>query len=329
MSYFATCSHCDYHEEYNPCETIYHYIGLSKNNKYPSVHNAWCNDCKKFVPVQMGINIKLLQAKLNTLEYELKRKNGKLIKLSKTKLAIKELEKNIAQLSELKSILGNDSTITSCIECNGTNIVFKDISTQVWLCPKCRKGYLILKEEKDDILIRLGETYIKPIKFDGDISKLVDKFIMCSIDILNNTGLYYSSLKDQNLIKVLTRATSMIDRLSLIFAYLKCVQKKNIPKESLILSLTENLIETGVIKNDVKNHVIYRFDKRIEYFINEIDIEMNCSAVIPTALIDTLRHPQDPPTTKITGVNPIDAINEWKIITDTIKAYFNHDFKRL
>ena len=58
INYIAKCTHCDYTVDYKPdmCED-YRYHGLSKHSKYPKIEYAWCSQCNKFVPVQLGINM--------------------------------------------------------------------------------------------------------------------------------------------------------------------------------------------------------------------------------------------------------------------------------
>lgn len=57
-NYIAKCTHCDYSIDYKPRYYNYRYPGMKTFASFPQISNAWCTECKKFVAVQEGIDIK-------------------------------------------------------------------------------------------------------------------------------------------------------------------------------------------------------------------------------------------------------------------------------
>jgi hypothetical protein len=156
-----------------------------------------------------------------------------------------------------------------------------------------------------------------------NIKVVVSKIILCAFAILENEKKYCESSGNVELLKTLTRATSLIDRISLVYSFLNEMSILLIKKEPIVLLVVDQLIKTKVVDDENKNLVVYRFDEKIEYFKSEIEVESQCSIFTPSAIINTLRNPTKPSTREITGINFMDAIEHWGIITETINKHFS------
>lgn len=320
--YMAKCSRCEYSTDYKPdMGENYYYRGLSKHSKYPLIRYAWCNDCRKFVPVQLGINAELTKSAIQSHYKNLLELEKSIIKPVKTRIEIELTKNKLFDAVILNALTGGIDTHTSCVLCGSYNVVFKDIENQIWRCPKCKTGFLVLEKENDDddVLLRRGEKIIVPRSHFYDI---IPKIVHCAIDMISNEGVYYGLRSNAEMLSVLTRKTSYIDRIALIYAILVMLLNKQIPKEPFVLDIIEHLSGIEFVERDIKHLIVARLDERIEYFKSEIEIELECSAFIPSAIIKTLMNPTQPPTRTITGINPLEAINHWKIIIDTTYGYF-------
>ena len=326
INYIAKCTHCDYSIEYKPdTGEDYYYHGLSKNSKYPKMEFAWCNQCNKFVPIQLGINMKEQRDLIKVLYEELIDLEKKFIKTFDTRKKIEITKSNLFDAVILNSLTDGCDTENSCILCGSSNIVFKDIENQVWLCPKCQVGFLKLVKENDDedILYRRGEKFIYPLKRNRSIDNyFVPKVILCCMDILNNESIFYRMSNKIRMLDTLNKYIFFIDRISLIYAVLFSILKIKINKELFVSDVLDELIASDIITNEMKRSVSARFYQKIEFFKSEIDIELQCTSFIPSAIIKTLENPSLPSTRNIIGIDPIEVLKHWKIIIDTIKGYF-------
>lgn len=326
IKYIAKCTHCDYSIEYKPdTGEDYYYHGLSHNSKYPKIDYAWCNQCNKFVPVQLGINMKEQKDLIKVLYKELIDLEKKFLKTSETIKKIELTKINLFDAVILNSLTDGCDTETSCVICGSSNIVFKDIENQVWQCPKCRSGFLKLVKENDDedLLFRRGEKFIYPVKINRNIDDyLVPKVILCCMDILDNESIFYLMSNNIQMLDVLNKNISFIDRISLVYAVLVTIFKIKIPKESFVSDVSHELITSSIITNDINHFVSERFYQKIEFFKSEIEVELQCSSFIPSAIIKTLENPSLPSTRSIIGIDPIEVLKHWKIISDTILGYF-------
>lgn len=327
-NYIAKCTNCDYVVDYRPDNGVdYYYHGLSKHSKYPKIEYAWCSQCNKFVPVQLGINIHKQKELIKTLYDELISLEKKVFKTADTRIEIELAKANLFDTVILNSLTDGCDTQTSCVLCGNRNVVFKDIENQIWCCPKCKVGILTLSKEydDDDNLYRRGKKFIYPVKKTCHINDyVIPKVILCGLDILNNEGIYYRVSDNTKMLATLNRNTSFIDRISLTYAVLVTLLKFNIPKEQFVLDVLEELITLKIVTDGVKHLVVERFDERIEFFLSEIEIELKCSSFIPSAIIKTLENPTLPPTRNIMGISQIEVLKHRKIISDTIYGYFKY-----
>ena len=321
IEYIAKCTYCDFSVDYRPDDYNYHYPGLSS---HPKISHAWCGDCNKFVPVQSGINIEKLYSLQNKLYQELISLEKQFIKSERIKTKIELTKEQLKETIALVALVDNHSTQATCIECGGNNLVYKDIEHQIWRCPKCRIGLLKLQQEEDDVLYRKCDKIIFPqlTNINYGLSTLVPKIVLCSIDLINNEGVYYRLSKNPNAISSLTKNTSLIDRICLVYAVLVQMFNIDIPLKNFVMDVVDDLISSNIITDDVKDLTVYRFDERIKFFNTEIKVEQNCKAFMPSAIIKTLRNPQAPPTHNIIGIDVLDLMQHWKVIIDTIQAYF-------
>lgn len=327
INYVAKCTHCDYTTDYHPdTGEDYRYQGLSKHSKYPEIEYAWCSQCNKFAPVQLGIDMQKQKVLIKALYNELINLEKKVLKTADTKIKIELTKANLFDTVILKSLTDGYDTQTSCVICGNRNIVFKDIKNQIWRCPKCKIGFLALftENDDDDILCRRGEKFICPVKKDSHINDyIIPKAILCSLDILSNESVLYRMSGNTKMLSVLSKNTSFIDRISLTYAVIVTLLKLSVPqKEVFVLEVLDDLIASEIVKEDIKHFVVARFDEKIEFFKSEIELELRCSSFIPSAIIKTLENPSLPSTRNITGINPIEALKHWKIIIDTIQGYF-------
>lgn len=330
INYIAKCTHCDYTVDYKPdmCED-YRYHGLSKHSKYPKIEYAWCSQCNKFVPVQLGINMQKQKELIKVLYDELIDLEKKVFKTADTKIKIELTKTSLFDTVILNSITDGYDTQTSCVLCGNRDVVFKDIENQIWRCPKCKVGFLTLTTENDDddddILYRRGEKIIYPVKKNSHVNDyVIPKVVLCSLDILNNESIFYRMSDNTKMLAVLNKNTSFIDRIALTYAVLVTLLKFKILKESFVLDVLDELTTSEIVTEDIKHLVMARFNEKIEFFKSEIEIELQCSSFIPSAIIKTLENPSLPSTRNITGINPIEALKHWKIISDTIQGHFKY-----
>lgn len=329
INYIAKCIHCDYSVEYNSDSgEDYRYHGLSKHSKYPKIEYAWCSQCNKFVPIQLGINMQEQKELIKTLYNELIDLEKKVFKTADTRIKIELTKVNLFDTVILNSLTDGYDTQTSCAICGNRDVVFKDIKNQIWRCPKCKVGFLTLTKQQDnndDVLYRRGERFISPVKRNSHINDyIIPKIILCSLDILNNESVFYSMSNNKKMLTALSKNTSFIDRIALTYAVLIILLKFKIPKEQFVLDVLNELIESDIITEDIKHLVIERFDGKIEFFKSEIEIELQCSSFIPSAIIKTLENSSLPSTREITGISPLETLKHWKIISDTIQGYFKY-----
>ena len=121
-----------------PLTHIYEYEGIdSFYTSYPKTEIMYCNDCKKFVCVQKGVNY------------------------SKVLDEIKHGSQDRAKhLYGFLNMLNGRNTKDACVECNGGNLVDK----YTFFCPDCGIGsFEYIKPEESDIRIRYGKKIIKPV----------------------------------------------------------------------------------------------------------------------------------------------------------------------
>lgn len=325
----AKCTHCDFSVDYSIDNGAdYHYHGLSMHSQFPIIEYAWCNDCKKFVHVQLGIHSQIGLGK--KLYQELISLEKKFLKTSSVRNKIERTKALLFDSVILNAMTDGKETINSCVLCGSNNVVFKNLKEEIWQCPKCKIGSLKLKEEKNDddgLLLRRGEIFITPTsKKYATKYYLVSKVLSCGIDIINNESVFYRHLDNVNMLATLKSRykTSLIDRISLIYSVLTIMFKYPIRKEVFVLDMLSELMDMEFVTDDIKNHVVARFDERIEYFKSEIEIEMKCSSFLPSAMIKTLENPANPPTRDITGMDVLEVLKHWDIISKTISAYFKH-----
>lgn len=322
---YIVCSNCDYESEMGDF-VEYRYKNVAKSI-YPIIKYGWCNDCKRFVNIQMGISVNTIDTEMRDLQNCLNKYKHKLFKTNSVKSNIKNIEEKINELSILKSLIKGSHTVSSCTRCNGINIVFKDVEKQLWCCPKCHIGQLGIKKSDISLFIKPKTEYIIPNQKERTISYFTDKSMMCSLDLINNTGIYYAHLQSQELIEVLSRKASLINRFSLIYAFLKCIYKVKINQTNYWKTIEDNLLGAGIISSKESENLLSIFNKMVDFYVDEIEVEMNCSVFMPTFIISALRNPEEEIEEirkQEEKINPVDAITEWKIISDTINAYFKY-----
>ena len=146
----------------------------------------------------------------------------------------------------------------------------------------------------------------------------------CTKDLIICESAYYKKLGSKELSLTLAKPASIIiDRFALIYAVVSVMLQQTIHKETYALQIIDSLVKSGIITSEAEDYATYRFDERAKYFVDEIEIEMGCSHFMPTALIYTLRHPNESPTREINKIEPVDALMQWHIILKAIKQHFN------
>lgn len=323
LEYIAKCTRCDFSVELYPNNYNYRYPGI-RILPFPKISYSWCRDCNKFVPIQNGINLEEIRSLQSKLYHDLLNLEVLYIKSKAQKEKIQSLKNQLKETIALEALIDNHSTEATCIECGGNNLVYKDIEHQIWGCPKCRFGFLKLHQENNDIFYRKCDKIIYPqlTRRNYEQTLLVHRIVFCCIDLINNEGIYYRLSKNSDNINSLTKTTSFIDRTCLIYSVLSQLFKMSISKEEFAIDIIDYLVSSDIISNETKDFFANRFNERIKYFKAEIELEQNCSAFIPTAIIKTLREPEKEPTHNIVGIDVIDAMQHWKVIIDTISAYF-------
>lgn len=157
---------------------------------------------------------------------------------------------------------------------------------------------------------------------------IIKKAIDCAKDMIVAENSYYQKIGSKDLALTLAKPTAIIDRFALIYAVVSVMLGKTIHKEFYALQLIDTMVKSGIITSEIEDTATFRFDERAKYFADEIEIEMQCSSFMPTALIYTLRHPSEVPTKAINKVTPVDALIQWNIILKVIKQYFNDNNKK-
>lgn len=147
----------------------------------------------------------------------------------------------------------------------------------------------------------------------------VGKAMLCAMRMIANEKAHYQKIGLTDLIPILEKPIAIIDRLALIYAVLTVMSKKAINKNAYI----NLLIANGYISFSTDNEII-RFDERIEYFMSEIRVEMQCSSFCPGAIINTLEHPDEAPTRDLGDAFTPEVLTHWFIIIKTISEYFNY-----
>lgn len=328
-NYISECTNCDFSIDYRPYWVNYHYQGLSRESEYPKIDFAWCNNCRKFTPVQLGFKISEIKEKQTSTNEKIVTLKRKLIKTSSIRNEIEDLKVIANDVKTIINLTEGYDTLSSCCECGSSDIVFKDIEHQMWRCPKCRIGLLKLKKEIDeeDILYRLGEEFITPVKFDWHIEDYISyKAFCCSFDIINNECVYYLYVSRHKIgIKKLydNYILTLIDRLSIIYAVLIKIMGLKIREDIFIQNMISSLKSAKIIDAiDDINLIINRLKNKIDFFVSEIEIELGCSMFLPIAIITTLENPDKTPTREISANDPFETLKHWKVVSDTIHAYF-------
>lgn len=321
----AKCSRCDYISDYRPDTGIdYHYRGVSTFSEYHKTVYAWCNDCKQFAPVQLGIDYSAIQEAISEHYNKLIGLEKSIVKTASKRNEIEWTKTKLFDTVIINSLINRSDTHTSCILCGSYNVVFKDLEGQIWRCPKCKMGFLTLtiEEHDEDILYRRGEKFIIPNR---NYCNTIPKIVNCGIDIINNESIFFLIRKNEKMLETLMEKTSYLDRMALTYAILVTLFHYNKSKDVFVLDIMDMLSDMDFITDDDRVVVRDRFYDKIDYFKSEIEIELNCSAFIPSAIITTLMNPSSPSTRNITGTDPIEAIAHWKIIMDTVRGYFLHE----
>ncbi len=155
----------------------------------------------------------------------------------------------------------------------------------------------------------------------------IKKAIDCVKDMMAHEITYYKKAGLKDMVYILAKPTAIIDRFALIYAVATTLLNKTIHKEIYALELIDNMVNSGIITKKAEDYAIFRLEERINYFIDEIQIEKKCSSFIPTAMIYTLRHPNEPPTKDITKIDPIQALIQWNIILKVIDRHFGSNIE--
>ena len=226
----------------------------------------------------------------------------------------------------LQALIDNKSSHSTCIECGGNNLVYKNIESEIWLCPKCKLGHFVLEKDDDDAIYRLSEKIIYPqLNNKDEIDNrclFLTKITLCSIDIMNNENVYYRLSKNIQAIHNLSNNYIILDRISLVYSILVELQNIPIDKTDFISDIIDYLIYSEIISEDQQDLVAKRINERIKFFLTEIKTEKHCSDFIPFNIIYSIQNPQSPITHGFTDIDLIDTLGHWKIITDTVRAYF-------
>lgn len=321
MAIYTTvkCTYCNYERDYDQHTfSIYKYKDIPQIMEYPHTYTGWCTNCKDFTVIAKGINIQdIKEKKAAEIESIIKRCN-KFINFSSDTHEIQSIIKRIEAFSKIEFAISGRNTIDYCTECGNTSIIKKNISKQLWSCPECRKGFLRLEKTSDDILYRKG---VKEIALSNkkQFDFIYDLINCCDEVIFNETAYLWNTKKDDVLLGLRgCFEVEFIDRLSLIYSYLEIFFNLKLGNATL------EIIEKKFLQKAMSGKINYneRLKQRTAYFRQEIEVELSCSNFMPTAIIKTLRTPNNPPTHSTIGINPIDATNHWKIIADTINACF-------
>lgn len=328
---FAQCSHCDYRTWYYDPWFNYSY-GIGRYFEYPKIKYAWCEDCKDFKAIQCGINFLDIEKYIKIQENELSKLESKFFKFSKTKESIKEYQFNIEHFKKLANILNHKNSVNSCLKCGGSNLVYKDIEHELWGCPKCRIGILMLEEEEDSRLYTIGETVIHPImKGSEKKSNLPYWIFKCAMDMIQNENLVwvYINKEPEKIITSDCIKYSAIDRCSLIVAYLSCLMKYDVSYKMVAYCLYH---ESDVFNEIEEKDFMQYFSVRYEFFETELNIMKGSKFFLPGKIIYLLYNP------KIEDINHRldnqfcdnlkDSFSIWNTVSYTLRAYFN-DYKVL
>ncbi|MBP3630589.1 MAG: hypothetical protein J6J23_03770 [Clostridia bacterium] len=312
------CTHCDYEHNYDQhTSSIYKYKDVPQIAEYPQTYTGWCYNCKDFTVIAKGINLKNIKIQKQTIIESIIKKCNSFINFSSGTEEPKALLKKIEAYSKIEFAIRGRNTFDYCTKCGKTSIVKKDVTKQLWSCPKCRMGVLSLEKIQDNILFRRGEVEIPISNNNIDI---VSDIINCGYEVIFNEGIYLLNTNNRDVMSVLSKNfdAQLLDRLSLICSYIEIFHKIKI--HNSILHLIEKRLPSSVMSDSI--NIKQRLEERTKYFKTEIEIEIGCSHFMPMAIIKTLRTPDGPPARNITGLNPLDAIKHWKIIADTINACF-------
>ena len=174
-------------------------------------------------------------------------------------------------------------------------------------------------------MFRPGEKTIYPQPISKiDISQIVLKVIDCSNNIILNENVYHRISGNYNIIRTISDkyTISFVDRIALVYSVITKMLKIKIDKVVFTQIITRTLISFKFITEDIKENIFQRLNESIKFFSDEIDVELKCSFFLPTAIINILRNPDLMPSHEITGIDPIESLKHWGIISDTISAFF-------
>lgn len=316
------CSHCDYSQELvTECNYYYENIPTPKYNPkykfklYPRIYNAYCNDCKKEVFIQEGIDAAVLTKEAAMALGE---------KLGTSKLFSKKKFNYFTDLyNHYKSIqmeLMFKNSLSTCLECGGTNIVYKE--GDIWACPKCDN---ILQRQVVDYYdnnlfvpikwINIGARDIQDVGF-------CNRILCCVADLIGNERAFYKSKgrseKYQNVEKNLEIAA--IDRIAYILSILTIsASNQDVAK---LTSLTDSLNSFAdyvsqiiVIDRDIARA---RLAERYGYFEKMIKFNMTAKFPSPTAIAMALLNPQEKTHRQVMD---LELMHYDTIIIQTINSY--------
>lgn len=323
---YAKCDTCDYEQEYNP--TNYKYIypriyGL-EDLPYPEIRHAWCINCKTFVPIQKGININDIKNTISIENKKLERLNRKIFKFNKDKQDAQSLINKINLYVKFKELI-KCSTVDSCIECGSTNLIYKDIIKDFWVCPKCNKGILKIHRKKYDIYFRLADKEINPvgIQYEPFVKKdygwnRFDKMLLCANEILKTDCLFLVSENNLNTFKILNNniAWAIIDRASLVYTLLEYDKTYDY---RFISRIKTPLVEYFKLSWNDRLESEDRIRKMISYFRQELSFK----TFLPNGIIYTLLNPAEEPVIDISKTDIKRSLTYWRIVQNKTKAYFS------
>ena len=148
------------------------------------------------------------------------------------------------------------------------------------------------------------------------------KTMECAFEMIDRERAFYERTHSVDLTKTKKSLSTVVDRLSLIYASVVVFNETTVPQSEFIFNVCNVLISENVIKKENWTSITFRFNERIKYFIERIEKEKKSSLDGPKAIISSVYMPFTKGNRRAFSA---EGIEELMIIDYTIIKYFFHN----
>lgn len=282
------CTHCEYEHLYSI--GLYLYGNSLHFPIYPKVKKGYCLNCNEFVDVQEGLEIDYVMKEFERCNNELSTIEKKWFKNKNDSNKILQLKSNYSDYISLIKNLDFRSSISSCIKCGHSNIVYKDIDKFTWVCPKCGIGRLYKCTEESDVIFRIKPKIIKPV-VDGKRFRLGYWIFKCCYDLLYSE-LYILNKESTNYIPPSSLIELITERFSFVFGWL-AVYKNDLISSNILKTIRDlySICDYSIYLSEIDfgNRIL----KDMEFYKNEILFMSTNKFDITYSILQNLFYPKD------------------------------------